>query len=143
MTAAPDSARHPLLAGPSPLMFDVQSYAALIRRQWETTLELTTAWTAAMSAASSTLIGPPADAQSAARTNRATEVRRLWAVPTASGSATATPAASTTAASTTADLHFGRPGRMLGWLTATPTLHPDLFDEAMVLLVDEDIKTAS
>jgi hypothetical protein len=140
MTAAPDSARHPLLAGSSPLMFGVQSYATLLRRQWETTLELTTAWTAAMSAASSTLIGPPADTVPTARPDRGAEARRLWAVPTESGSATGRPAAATPAA----ELHFGQPtGRMLGWLTTTPTLHPDLFDEAMVLLVDEDIKTAS
>ena len=33
--------------------------------------------------------------------------------------------------------------RMLDWLTGSPTLHPNLFDEAVVLLVDEDIKTAS
>ena len=142
MTASFSSARNPMAATTSPLMFGVGGYAALMRRQFETTMSLTSAWTTAMSAVTSTLLARTATGAWAVdeEVGGAVTSPRLRAVPT--DGASIEDGHATIPAQP--ERHHGQPGgRMLGWLTTTPTLHPDLFDEAMVLLVDEDIKTAS
>lgn len=141
MTATSDSARNPMAAAASPLTLGVGGYAELMRRQVQTTMELTTAWATAVSAMSGVLISrSTAGGPSTGEATSTATARRLRAVPTVGEPIADEPLAPPTQQ----EHHLGQPGgRMLGWLTTTPTLHPDLFDEAMVLLVDEDIKTAS
>ena len=141
MTASPNPARNTLTAATSPLMFGPAGYAELMRRQFETVLGLTTAWATAMSAASATVLAPASS--SADQTTEESATPRLTVIPgEADSTPTATPESDGPGWLDGATHQHSSRG-MLHWLTAAPTLHPNLFDEAVVLLVDEDIKTAS
>ena len=139
---------NPLQTASSPLTFGAASYLAVMRSQLEMTMQLTTAWTAAVSAMSSRLLeqgsGAGPESTPAAPGVWRNGFQGLRSVRDV-GSGTS-PAPDQHAA----DFDWRRPvfdqpatGGMLRWLTEPPTLQTNLFDETIELLVDEDIKTAS
>ena len=141
MTAPSDATPNPAPEQIFPLAFGASAYFAALQGQLESTLQLTTAWTTAMTAFSSTILAP-AGTRSAQGTPRS-GFPGLRAVPSGGDS---TPVAEHVRPQRrwprqTYEPHMA--GGMLRWLTEPPTLQPDLFDEVVELLVDEDIKTAS
>jgi hypothetical protein len=123
-------------------MVGAAGYFAALQGQLESTLQLTTAWATAMSAFSSTILSPTGDRASGG--TPVTGFQRLYAVRTVDATGTPTVDHVWPQQSWARQRFEPRAGAgMLRWLTEPPTLQADLFDEAVELLVDEDIKTAS
>jgi len=92
------------------------TYFTLAQRQLAVNLQLASTWAAAMTAMSGSMFSRPA------------------------------PTAQDAGAVRNFRLIDGAANPMAGWprwLNESPSMQPDLFDEAIELLVDEDIKTAS
>lgn len=143
MTAIPSTPRNTVAASGSPLHFGAGSYTHLLRQQFETTLQLTTAWAAAVSAMTGGLQSRIPNQADGAPDRVQPESPQLTVIPgDAEGTPTAPPGPTGRGFLDGAEDLQRRP-RMFDWLTGAPTLQPNLFDEAVVLLVDEDIKTAS
>lgn len=142
MTASPSSPRNSMAANDSPLMFGSSGYAELMRRQFETAIQLTTAWATAMSAMSGAVRAAPSAAVNGASGGASADAPQLTVLP-GEGDSTPTANPGPTGRGWLDGADEPHRPRMLDWLTGSPTLHPNLFDEAVVLLVDEDIKTAS
>lgn len=138
MTASREPNSHPLPTNSSPLLVGPADYFAAVH----STLQLTAAWATAVSAFSRTILSQAGDRATPVDLN--TEFRGLYAVRAVDPEGTSTTDHAWLQHSwANRNLEPHVAGGMLRWLTEPPTLQPDLFDEVVELLVDEDIKTAS
>ncbi len=148
MTESTPTDPNPLQAKRSPLTFGAASYAAMLQSQVEMTMQLTTAWAAAVSAMSSRMLAPRQTVDSDGKPSSdawSNSFRGLRSVRDVGGADRDTPSEQPVAGLTWSRPVFDQPANagMLRWLTEPPTLQTNLFDETIELLVDEDIKTAS
>ncbi len=120
-------------------------YLMLAQRQLEANLLIASTWAAAMSAVSGSLLS---GAPSAKNSSAATTIRTPDPVPDSTRSFRLINGPRNDARAEHSPTPYwttnGSPTPSWPrWLNEPPTVQPDLFDEAIELLIDDDIKTAS
>ncbi|MET0967524.1 MAG: hypothetical protein ABWZ02_14080 [Nakamurella sp.] len=118
-------------------------YLMLAQRQLEANLRIATTWAAAMSAVSGSMLSHAPSAthpEPAIRTADPVVTKaRSFLLINGPGSAATDDHAPTPYWTTNGSPTPSWPR----WINEPPTVQPDLFDEAIELLIDDDIKTAS